>query len=159
MPKDLVIIIITFILVGISFIVNRDKTLKGLQKGGKILLKLLPQFLLLLTLISVFLGIVTPGSLANLLGQESGILGVAIAAFIGSIALIPGPIAYPMAGMLLKSGVSYTVLATFITTLMMVGILTFPVEKEYLGIRLAIMRNVLSFIGALLISLFLGGLL
>ncbi len=94
-----------------------------------------------------------------LLGQESGVLGVLIAAVIGSVALIPGPIAYPLAGMLLERGVTYTVLAVFITTLMMVGVITFPVEKEYFGTHTAVLRNLLSFAGALLVGMIMGVLL
>jgi uncharacterized membrane protein YraQ (UPF0718 family) len=150
---------ITTILVGISLILDKNKTLQGLKNGGKKAHKLLPQFLLLLIFVSVFLSLVSQRYLAGLLGRESGSLGIMIAAGIGSIALIPGPIVYPLAGELMRNGVSYTILATFITTLMMVGILTFPVEKKYLGFRLTIIRNVLSFIGALLISLFVGVLL
>jgi uncharacterized membrane protein YraQ (UPF0718 family) len=156
MPGDLTVILITAALIGASSFVDRRKTWDGLKKGAKMFKKLLPHFLLLLALVSVFLGIVSPETLMSLLGQEAGGLGVLIAALVGSVALIPGPIAYPMAGMLLQSGVSYTVLATFVTTLMMVGILTFPVEKAYLGVRIAIIRNALSFIGALLISILVG---
>lgn len=79
-----------------------------------------------------------------------------IAAGVGSVALIPGPIAYPLAGMLLERGVPYTVLAVFITTLMMVGVITFPVEREYLGTHTAGLRNLLSLAGALLVGLIMG---
>jgi hypothetical protein len=41
----------------------------------------------------------------------------------------------------------------------MVGVLTFPVEKAYLGVRITVIRNVLSFIGAILISILVGVLL
>ncbi len=159
MEKDIFIILIVTLLVGISFISDRDKTLQGLKKGAKSLQKLLPQFLLILVLASIFLGLISQSTLVDLLEGKSGYLGILIAAAIGSIALIPGPIVYPLAGELQSSGVSYAVLATFITTLMMVGIFTFPVEKEYLGTRLAIFRNVLCFVGALLISLAIGILL
>lgn len=159
MPRDLTVILITAAFFVASCFVDRRKTWNGLNKGAKMLKKLLPHFLLLLALVSMFLGIVSPETLMTLLGKEAGGLGVLIAALVGSIALIPGPIAYPLAGMLLQSGVSYTVLATFITTLMMVGVLTFPVEKVYLGVSITIIRNVLSFIGALLISILVGVLL
>jgi uncharacterized membrane protein YraQ (UPF0718 family) len=159
MPRDVTVILITAAFIGASCFVDRCKTWNGLNKGAKMLNKLLPHLLLLLALVSVFLGIVSPETLMTLLGKEAGGLGVLIAALVGSIALIPGPIAYPLAGMLLQSGVSYTVLATFITTLMMVGVLTFPVEKVYLGVSITIIRNVLSFIGALLISILVGVLL
>lgn len=159
MQNEVIIIMITTILVGVSLILDKNKTLRGLKHGGKMAHNLLPKFLLLLIFVSVFLSLISQSSLVRLLGVESGPLGILIAAGIGSLALIPGPIVYPLAGELMANGVSYTILATFITTLMMVGILTFPVEKKYLGIRLTIIRNVMSFIGALLISLLVGVLL
>ena len=143
----------------LSTIADRSKTWEGIRRGAAILRILLPQFLLLIVLVSAFLGLMSRDTLANLLGQESGVLGVLNAAVIGSVALIPGPIAYPLAGMLLEHGVTYTVLAVFITTLMMVGVITFPVEKEYLGTYTAVLRNLLSFVGALLVGMIMGVLL
>jgi len=153
------LLVITICAVAISAAVNRKRTARGLAKGWLMLRKMLPHFLLILILVSVFLTLVPQDILTHVLGQQSAAMGTVAAALLGSVALIPGPIAYPLAGMLRESGVSMSVLAVFITTLMMVGILTFPVEKEYLGIRIAILRNVLSFIGALLIGFVVGGLL
>ena len=64
--------------------------------------------------------------------------------------------AYPLAGILVKSGVSYSVIAVFITTLMMVGILTLPLEAKYFGLKTAIIRNALYFVGAIIIGLIIG---
>ncbi|MCK7472282.1 MAG: hypothetical protein MZU95_17125 [Desulfomicrobium escambiense] len=69
------------------------------------------------------------------MGKGSGIEGWAIAALLGSVALIPGFIAYPLCGILIKSGVAYTTIAVFITTLTMVGIVTLPLEAEFLAGR------------------------
>ena len=143
----------------LSTITDRSKTWQGIRRGMVMLRDLLPQFVLLVVLVSVFLGLISRDTLANLLGQESGIFGVFIAALIGSVSLIPGPIAYPLAGMLLERGVTYTVLAVFITTLMMVGVITFPVEREYLGTHTAVLRNLLSFAGALLVGMIMGAVL
>lgn len=159
MPKDVTLILVTLAAVAVSAVADRKRTANGLIEGWRMLRKLLPQFLLLLILVSPFLTLVPQDVLARLLGQQSASVGLITAALVGSVALIPGPIAYPLAGMLAQSGVSVTVLAVFITTLMMVGILTFPVEKEYLGVRIAVLRNVLSFLGALLIGLVVGWLL
>jgi uncharacterized membrane protein YraQ (UPF0718 family) len=90
------------------------------------------------------------------LGRNSGMTGISIAALTGSISLIPGFIAYPLAAILLKSGVSYGVLAVFITTLMMVGIVTLPLEAKYYGLKTALLRNGLSFLGALIIGILVG---
>jgi len=158
-PKEMIVVIITTGAVALSAAVDRKRTVKGLVKGWRMLHKLLPHLLLMVILVSIFLALVPKDVLARLLGQQLAGVAPVAAALLGSVALIPGPIAYPLAGMLRQSGVSISVLAVFITTLMMVGILTFPVEKAYLGARIAVLRNVLSFLGALLIGLLVGGLL
>lgn len=124
-----------------------------------LLLKLLPSFLSIIILVSVFLGLIPQETLIAYLGKESGMLGMAIAALLGSIALIPGFIAYPLGAMLLRNGVSYAVIAVFITTLMMVGVLTLPIEIKYFGVKASLLRNGLSLIGALLIGIIIGVLL
>jgi len=58
-----------------------------------------------------------------------------MASFFGSITLMPGFIAFPLCGILLKKGVTYMVLSAFSTTLMMVGFVTFPLEKNILGLK------------------------
>jgi uncharacterized membrane protein YraQ (UPF0718 family) len=73
------------------------------------------------------------------------------AAFVGSITLIPGFISYPIAASLIAQGASYTVVATFMTTLMMVGVVTFPLEAKYFGRRVALVRNILNFFAAIII--------
>jgi len=48
------------------------------------------------------------------------------------------------------------VLAAFTTTLMMVGVLTAPIEKAYFGMRVTILRNVISFFIALIVAVVIG---
>lgn len=156
---DKLLLIVTVSAVILSAAIDPDKTVRGVRSGWRMLRKLLPQLLLLLILASLFLALVSREQLAAILGQQAGNLAVVVAIVFGSVALIPGPIAFPLAGMLAERGVSMTVLAVFVTTLMMVGVLTFPVERAYLGVRLAALRNVLSLAGALLIGFLVGGLL
>lgn len=115
-------------------------------------LNLLPLLLLMLALISVVLFLIPNETLIHYMGKGSGIEGWAIAALLGSVALIPGFIAYPLCGILIKSGVAYTTIAVFITTLTMVGIVTLPLEAKFFGWKTSIIRNTLSFIAALLIG-------
>ena len=116
-------------------------------------LGILPMLLNVLILVSIVLYLVPKETLVKWLGANSGLAGYAIAAAVGSIALIPGFVAFPLAALLLKSGVGYAVTAVFITTLMMVGILTLPLEIKYFGRKVALMRNALSLAGALLVGL------
>ena len=115
-------------------------------------MNLLPPFVTVLIILSFVLALLPGELLEKLLGADSSITGFFIAAGLGSVALIPGFISYPLAAVLLKNGVSYPVISVFITTLMMVGIVTLPIEKNFFGWRVAIIRNVLSFIGALIIG-------
>jgi hypothetical protein len=69
---------------------------------------------------------------------------------------MPGFIAFPLCGILLREGALYMVLSAFSTTLMMVGIATFPLERTYLGARLALARNLVSLGIALLVAIVTG---
>jgi len=152
----LILVSITLIALVASFLKDYSKTIVGVRKGIKMFINILPAMLNILILVSVFLYLVPGETLARLLGKDSGFTGMSIAALIGSVSLIPGFISYPLAAILLKSGVGYNVIAIFITTLMMVGVLTLPLEAKYFGMRVAILRNVFSFIGALIIGLLVG---
>ncbi len=113
---------------------------------------ILPALLNILMAVSVLLWLFPKETISAFLNQGSGWLSFIVAGLVGSIALLPGFIAYPLAGVFLKSGVSYQILAVFITTLMMVGIVTLPLEAKYFGWKAAIMRNILSFIAAFIIG-------
>lgn len=146
----------TAILLMLSFFVDRGKTMVGLKKGVMMFLNILPALLIVLILVGVFLYAVPSHVLTAWLGRGTGWAGIVSAAFLGSISLIPGFIAFPLGAILVRSGVSYQVVAVFITTLMMVGILTLPLEAKYFGWKVSILRNALSFCGALLVGLLMG---
>ena len=146
------LIIFTAVLLIISFVVDRKKTIKGIKKGLKQFLKILPTLLSVIIIISTVLFFVSDKFLMEYLGKEAGLGAYVSAAAIGSVSLLPGFIAYPVAGILVQSGVSYSVIAVFITTLMMVGILTIPIEARYFGLKTTIIRNALSFIGAITVG-------
>ena len=147
------------VLLLVSFIVNKQKTLMGLKKGWFMFRNILVPFLNILILVSVVLFLIPPSIIGRYLGPDSGALGLAIAAVVGSVTLIPGFISYPIAAGLIKQGASYTVIATFMTTLMMVGVVTLPLEIKYFGRRVAITRNGLNFIAAIIIGLVVGWVL
>ena len=117
---------------------------------------ILVPFLNILIMVSVLLYLIPPSVISRYLGPDSGIMGLGIAAVVGSITLIPGFISYPIAAGLIKQGASYTVVATFMTTLMMVGVVTLPLEIKYFGRRAAITRNLLNFVAAIFIGLVVG---
>jgi uncharacterized membrane protein YraQ (UPF0718 family) len=110
----------------------------------------------ILIAVSAFLFLVPNETIVRYLGKGTGFGGILVASLIGSVALIPGFISYPLAAILLKQGASYSVVAAFVTTLMMVGVMTLPLEIKFFGKRAAFMRNTLSFVGAIIIALLIG---
>jgi len=139
-----------------SLIVSREKTLKALKISYQRFMNVLPAFLIMLILVSVVLFLLPDYVISNYLGVENKFTGVLLASFLGSITLMPGFIAFPLAGILLEKGVVYMVLSAFTTTLMMVGILTYPIEKQYFGVKVTIMRNAISLLIALIIAVATG---
>ncbi len=140
----------------ISIIIDRKKTLTAIKISYKKFINILPAFLTMLILVSIVLFLIPDKMISNYLGNNNKFIGVILASFFGSITLMPGFIAFPLCGILLKKGVDYMVLSAFTTTLMMVGILTYPVEKEYFGVKVTIIRNVISFFIALIVALSIG---
>ncbi|NIA19020.1 MAG: hypothetical protein GWP07_01080 [Xanthomonadaceae bacterium] len=140
----------------ISAILDRKKTATALKIAWRKFVAILPAFLIMLILVSIVLFLIPDTMISHYLGNDSRFIGIVFASSFGSITLMPGFVAYPLCGILLKKGVSYMVLAAFTTTLMMVGILTYPVEKEYFGVKVTIIRNAVSFVMALFIALVIG---
>ncbi len=154
-----VLYVVTILLLAFSYARNREKTVQALKKAWKSFEGILPQFLAILMLVGLMLAVVDASVISRLLGSESGVMGMAIAAAIGSVTLIPGFIAFPLAASLLAAGAGYGQTAMFLTTLMMVGVVTLPLETTYFGRRLALKRNLLAFLYAVVSSFLLGALL
>ena len=151
-----IFIIVSLALTLISFLLDRRKKMLGLKKGWKMFQNVAIPFLNILILVSLALHVVPPSLIVQYLGAGSGWGGMVIAAIVGSITLIHGFISYPIAAVLIRQGASYTTVATFMTTLMMVGVVTLPLEIKYFGRNVAILRNVLNFIAAIVIGVFVG---
>ncbi|MBR0599955.1 permease [Sinanaerobacter chloroacetimidivorans] len=139
-----------------SFLKSREKTKIALKKAWKAFENILPQLLSILILIGVMLALLTPEQISSLLGSNSGWTGVFIAAAIGSITLIPGFVAFPLAAALLESGAGYMQIAAFVSTLMMVGIITIPVEIQYFGKKATLIRNASAFVFSLFAAFVMG---
>lgn len=143
----------------ISFFKSKEKTKMVLKKAWKSFENIMPQFLAIILVIGIMLSVLTPEQILRFLGQDSGIMGVVIAAFIGAVTLIPGFVAFPLASALLHNGAGITQIAAFVSTLMMVGIITIPVEIEYFGKKVTIIRNLLAFIFSFIVAEVMGVIL
>ncbi len=156
MTTTLVIYGLLIICLIISLVKSRQKTVQAFKVALKVLGKSAPSLILVLGLVGLTLGILSPDIISRLLGEEAGFVGTMLAAVIGAITLIPSLIAFPLAGSLLRSGSTVMTIAAFITSLMMVGVVTAPMEIKYLGKRFTLMRNVFGFLAALLLAFLMG---
>lgn len=143
----------------ISFIKSKEKTKKAFKIGGRALLKSAPSLLAVLGIVGLTIGILTPETISKLVGAEAGFTATIFAAILGAITLIPSLIAFPLAGSLLRSGATIMTISAFITTLVMVGLVTAPLEIKELGKKFTLLRNGLGFISALIIAGIMGVLL
>ena len=147
---------ITGLILLISFIINKQKTIKAIKISFIKFKKIFPTFIIMLILVSIILFLFPDEVISNYLGNSSKFISVLLASFIGSITLMPGFVAFPLSGILLTKGIPYMVLSAFTTTLMMVGIITFPIEKEYFGVKVTIIRNFISLFIALSVAVVTG---
>jgi len=141
-----------------SFIADRKKTGKALQKAWMSFENILPQLLSVFVVIGFALAVLTPATISSLLGTDSGIFGILASLAIGAITLIPGFVAFPLAAALLKNGAGYAQVAAFVSSLMMVGIVTLPMEFKVFGRKAAIMRNVLALCFSFVVALAMGAI-
>jgi uncharacterized membrane protein YraQ (UPF0718 family) len=148
----LILLAITAAALVASLIADRRKTLMGVRRGLRMFINLLPTLVTVLAAVSLLMAAVHPATLERWLGGGGPVPFVA-ALIVGSIALIPGFVAFPLAGVLKDNGATTAVLAAFITTLLMVGVVTLPIEIRFFGRRIAILRNLLAFGGAVVVAL------
>jgi uncharacterized membrane protein YraQ (UPF0718 family) len=146
MTTNIILYTVTAALVVVSLVKDRKKTKKALIKAWKAFENILPQMIGILVLIGLLLAVLDAQTISDIIGSGSGWLGVAAAALVGAITLIPGFIAFPTAALLLANGAGYMQIGAFISSLMMVGVVTLPLEFKFFGKKAALMRNALAFI-------------
>jgi len=149
----------TAALLAASYAKDRKKTVLALKKAWKSFENIMPQFLSILIIIGILLAVLSPETISRLIGSQSGWLGMGMAAVIGSITLIPGFIAFPLAAALLDNGAGFMQIAVFVSTLMMVGVVTMPVEIRYFGRKATLARNGLAFAFSFVIAIVIGAVL
>lgn len=143
----------------VSFFKDKSKTKKALRKAWKSFEHILPQFLTIILIIGMMLSVVDNETISRFLGSSSGILGVLIALFVGSITLIPGFVAFPLAAALLNNGAGVAQIAAFISSLMMVGIVTIPMEIKMFGKKVTVIRNISAMFFSLIVAYVMGSIL
>lgn len=147
---------LTILFLILSLLRDKKKTKMSLKKAWKAFEHILPEFLVVILIVGVLLAVLNQQVISRIIGADSGWLGVIIAAGAGAVTLIPGFVAFPMAAMLLHGGAGYMQIGAFVSALMMVGVVTMPVEIKYFGKRLTVIRNILAFIFSFFVAYIIG---
>ena len=145
--------IAAIVALSISFVKDKKKSMLALKKAWKSFENILPQVLSLLIIVGILLAIVNTDVISQLFGENSGWFGVILAGSVGAITLIPPYVAFPMAALLVEAGAGYMQIGAFISTLMMVGLVTIPVETKFFGKKLTLLRNLFAFVFSFFVAI------
>lgn len=148
--------IITVIWFIYSMIKDKKKTIASMKKSKGMMGSMLAQILGILFLIGLILTFIPPEMIKDYLGGSNPLLATIVSALVGSVTLIPAFVAFPLVGSIVDMGASIMPAVAFLTTLTMVGFVTFNLERKEFGSKFALSRNLLSFGFAIAISLLMG---
>ena len=148
--------VIAIVLTAISLIKDKKKTFAAMKKSKGMMGNMLGEIIAIIFIIGLVLTFIPPETIKSVLGSTITFVSTVVSALVGSITLIPAFVAFPLVGSLVDVGASIVPAVAFLTTLTMVGIVTFPLEKKEFGTKFALTRNVLSFGFAIVIALTMG---
>jgi uncharacterized membrane protein YraQ (UPF0718 family) len=152
-----------WIIGGILFIIailkGKGGAKESMKKSRGMMKNMLGDIIGIICLIGLLLTFIPPQTIKTVLGSENVFFSSLVAALIGSVTLIPAFVAFPLVGSFVDAGASIVPGVAFLTTLTMVGVVTFPLEKKEFGLKFALTRNVLSFSAAIVIAILMGVIL
>ena len=151
--------IITIIWFIVSIIKDKNRTLNAMKMSRNMMGGMIGQIIGILFLIGLILTFIPPNVIREYLGSANVFSATIISALMGSITLIPAFVAFPLVGSIVDMGASIVPAVAFLTTLTMVGLVTFNLEKQEFGKKFTIARNGLSFVFAIAIALAMGVIL
>ena len=150
--KKYKLFIISLVILGIVFIINKDTGIKSLRvpfSSLKQMLIYIPPIFILLGLLDVW---IEKDAMVRLMGDKSGILGIFLAFLAGSCAAGPVYGAFPIAAVLMKKGVKFTNILIFIGTwsCAKIGMVLFEIAS--LGAKFAFARLIIDIPGIIIMA-------
>ena len=148
--------VIAVILFVFSLVKSKETTVDAMKKSRRMMGSMIGEIVAIIFMIGLVLTFIPPETIKTVLGTSSTYISTFFSALVGSVTLIPAFVAFPLVGSLVDVGASIVPAVAFLTTLTMVGIVTFPLEKKEFGTKFAILRNLFSFGFAIIIALMMG---
>ena len=152
MISGIILYTIAIIYLGISFTKDKHKTKAALLSSWKMFRNLIPSMLSIMLFVGLSLSILTPSFISSIIGEKSGFIGIVYSAIIGSVALIPSFVVFPLGNALVQNGAGLPQVAALMSTLMSVGITTLPMEQKIFGRSFAYSRNASALLMSLIFS-------
>lgn len=143
----------------IAMVKDKGKAKEAMKKSRGMMKNMIGDIIGIIFMIGLILTLIPPETIERVMGSGNIWLSSVIAALVGSITLIPAFVAFPLVGSFVDAGASIVPGVAFLTTLTMVGVVTFPLEKKEFGTKFALTRNVLSFTAAIAIAVLMGVIL
>jgi uncharacterized membrane protein YraQ (UPF0718 family) len=147
-------IIVSIVLVILTFY-NKTLGMEALSITAysfKEMLFVIPPIFILLGLLDIW---VPRETMVKYMGEDSGLIGILIAIFIGSAAAGPLYGAFPVAAVLMKKGVKFSNILIFIGAWSTTKIPMFLFEASSLGLKFALTRLFIAIPGIIVIAFIL----
>ncbi|HCM88784.1 MULTISPECIES: hypothetical protein [Vagococcus] len=153
MINGIVLYSLSGVLLTVSLVKDKDKTKNALIKAWKMFINILPDMLAIMLLVGIVLTVLTPTMIAKIMGENSGVMGIVYATIIGSIAIVPSFIVFPLGKTLIDNGADYPQVAVLMSTLMAVGLTILPMEKKFFGNKFTYLRTISAVVMCLIFGL------
>lgn len=155
----IILVVITVILTSLSIVKSPQKSSQAVGIAKNMFLNTFAEVLGVMAIVGLLLALFPPTLIKEILGGENKIVSTIYAALVGTLTIMPAFIAFPLSKSLYISGAHLVAIAAFLTTLTMVGFATIPIEIRHFGKKFTIVRNLISFLMALVIALGIGVIL
>jgi uncharacterized membrane protein YraQ (UPF0718 family) len=143
----------------IVYVFNRQKAFSILLNSKTYLLEMLCVLPPILILIGLFQVWVPRKTVEKAMGSSSGLKGILMAIFVGTVAMGPLYAAFPLGVSLLEKGASLFNMAIFLCVWASIKIPMILFEIKFLGAEFAGLRLALTLPSIVLISYFLSGIM
>jgi len=125
---------------------------EAVTKSARMLWNVFPLMLGTILLVSLIVALI-PKSFYLTIFQNNIFLDPFIGSFIGSVSAGNPLLSYIIGGELLEQGISLIAITAFIVAWVTVGFIQLPAESMILGKRFAFLRNLFSFILAIIVAI------
>lgn len=135
---------------------NTEKIKKSLKKSIKIFIQNSVRIFLIFLIIGMLQSFLSKDSVGNFLLKFQGIKGVILGELTGSIMMGPVASGYPIAKYLFDNGAEVSLISAFLLSWVLIGFVSVSIEFKELGKRFALVRNIITLISIIIISMIMG---